>query len=90
MAAMVASARPPSLSRAAIERTKTPASSGSLARRTRSPSKAPPERFEEGSTAITPTLSPRPRSRPITRPTRVDLPTPGGPVTPITRPRGAA
>ena len=42
-AGKVSSASPPSRRRAAIERTKTPASSGSVSIRARSPSSAPPE-----------------------------------------------
>jgi len=57
--------------------------------RVRSPSSAPPERFDEGSTAITPMLVPFCRQRPISAPASVDLPTPGGPVSPITCARGA-
>jgi len=56
MASTVNPASPPNRSRAAIERTKTPGSSGSVARRTRSPSRAPPDRRDDGSTAITATL----------------------------------
>ena len=44
---------------AAMDRTKRPASDGSDARRIRSPNRAPPERLDEGSTAITPTVRPR-------------------------------
>ena len=60
-AAMAWSERPPSRSRAAIERTKTPESSGSVESRVRSPSSAPPVICEDGSTAMTPTVSPRAR-----------------------------
>ena len=54
-AARVAGARPPRRSPAAIERTKTPRSAGSTAIRARSPSSAPPERRDDGSTARTAT-----------------------------------
>ena len=60
-AARVAGARPPSRSPAAIERMKTERSRGSVSIRARSPSSAPPERLEDGSTASTATE--RPRSR---------------------------
>ena len=50
------SARPPRRRRAAIERTKTPGRRGRSAIRVRSPSSAPPERRDEGSTAITATV----------------------------------
>ena len=63
MAATVWSDSPPRRSRAAIERTKTPRSAGSVAMRARSPSNAPPVRREDGSTASTPTVSPRARAR---------------------------
>ncbi len=57
-AARVAGARPPSRSPAAIERMKMPRSAGSLSIRARSPSSAPPERLEDGSTASTATVRP--------------------------------
>ncbi len=90
MAETVSAARPPSLSRAAIERTKMPASPGSVLSRVRSPSSAPPEAREDGSTAMTPTVRPSPRQAAIRAPISVDLPTPGGPVTPTTCARGLA
>src|SRR6476620_11784211 len=52
--------------------------------RTRSPSSAPPEKGELGSTARTPTRSPRVRSTRTSELAVVDLPTPGGPVKPTT------
>ena len=52
--------------------------------RARSPSSAPPVRREDGSTAITPTVSPRARARDTSVLVSVDLPTPGGPVRPMT------
>ena len=58
--------------------------------RARSPSSAPPVRREDGSTASTPTVSPRARARATSTFVRVDLPTPGGPVRPITCARAAA
>ena len=57
-AARVAGARPPSRSPAAVERMKTPRSSGSKAIRARSPSSAPPLRLDDGSTASTATVRP--------------------------------
>ena len=50
--------------------------------RTRSPSSAPPETGLDGSMAITPTRFPALRSTEIRAETSVDLPAPGGPVTP--------
>jgi hypothetical protein len=52
--------------------------------RMRSPRTDPPEYGEEGSTAITPTVSPRARYASVSLSTRVDLPAPGLPVTPTT------
>ena len=89
MADSVWSASPPSRSRAAIERTKTPSSAQSWTMRTRSPRSAPPLAFEEGSTAITPTVRPALRQAATRAAHSEDLPTPGGPVTPTTWARGA-
>ena len=50
--------------------------------RARSPSSAPPERREVGSTASTATERPRARQSATSRESSDDLPTPGGPVTP--------
>src|SRR5664280_1530387 len=50
--------------------------------RIRSPSRAPPENGEEGSTARMPTRLPRPRKAPTRALVKVDLPTPGLPVIP--------
>src|SRR5665647_3380616 len=50
--------------------------------RIRSPSKAPPENGDEGSTARMPTRLPRARKAPTTALVNVNLPTPGLPVTP--------
>ena len=93
-AARVAGARPPSRSPAAIERMKMPRSAGSASIRARSPSSAPPERFDEGSTASTATLRPSLRQPATSALSSVDLPAPGGPVTPTmcagaSRPRAA-
>jgi hypothetical protein len=74
---LVAGARPPSRSPAAIDRMKTPRSAGSTPIRARSPSRAPPERLEEGSTASTATLRPAPRQAATSALSRVDLPAPG-------------
>ena len=84
MAASVWSASPPSRSRAAIERTKTPSSALSWTMRTRSPSSAPPLALEDGSTAITPTVLPALRQAATRAAHSEDLPTPGGPVMPTT------
>ena len=85
-AARVAGARPPSRSPAAIERMKTSRSAGSCSIRARSPSSAPPERLDDGSTASTATERPRARHSRSSAESSVDLPTPGGPVTPTTWP----
>ncbi len=65
----------------------TPASVAWSCIRTRSPSSAPPENGEDGSTASTPTRCPCPRSARTSIDVEVDLPTPGDPVSPITRAR---
>ena len=80
---------PPRCPREASERTNTASSPACSCMRMRSPRMAPPENGLEGSTATTPTLRPRPRSSAMSAPTRVDLPDPVAPVTPITsaRPR---
>src|SRR5438477_504868 len=80
----VACARPPSEPRVAMLRMNTPASSACACIRMRSPSTAPPENGLEGSTATMPTVSPSARSSAVRRSTTVDLPAPGGPVTPTT------
>ena len=51
--------------------------------RARSPSRAPPERVLDGSTASTPTERERPRSSRASAAASVLLPTPGGPVRPM-------
>src|ERR1051325_5561554 len=78
-------ARPPSEPRVAMERMYTPGSSATVSIRIRSPSRAPPEKGLVGSTARTPTVSPRRRHDCTSCWTRVDLPAPGGPVMPIRR-----
>src|SRR3954462_2968489 len=52
--------------------------------RTRSPSSAPPENGDDGSTASTPTRLPAARSARTSAVVEVDLPTPGDPVSPST------
>src|SRR5262249_38299691 len=52
--------------------------------RIRSPSSAPPENGEDGSTASTPTRLPCERSARTSAEVVVDLPTPGAPVSPTT------
>src|SRR5690242_5160166 len=52
--------------------------------RTRSPSRAPPENGEDGSTARTPTRLPCARKAATSALVEVDLPTPGLPVMPMT------
>ena len=83
-AARVAGASPPRRSPAAIERMKMPRSAGSASIRARSPSSAPPERLDEGSTASTATVRPLSRHAATSALSSVDLPAPGGPVIPTT------
>src|SRR4051794_30000608 len=64
---------------------KTPASVAWSCMRTRSPSSAPPENGDDGSTARTPTRSPRARNADTSADVVVDLPTPGAPVSPMMR-----
>src|SRR5664279_3684869 len=73
---------PPRCPREAIERMNTPWSVACSCIRTRSPSSAPPENGEEGSTASTPTRAPRRRYADTSALADVDLPTPGEPVSP--------
>src|ERR1700754_2561662 len=80
----VAHARPPRWPRVAIERMNTPSSVACSPIRTRSPSSAPPEKGEVGSTARTPTRRPCSRNARTSTDVDVDLPTPGGPVRPTT------
>src|SRR5258705_7682376 len=61
---------------------KTPSSAAYACIRTRSPSNAPPVIGDDGSTAMTATDRPAPRSSAIRAATSVDLPAPGGPVMP--------
>ncbi len=83
-AARVAQARPPRRSPAAVERIRTPRSLGSKSMRARSPSSDPPDRRELGSTASIATEQSRSRQLCSSAESNVDLPAPGGPVTPIT------
>ena len=62
----------------------SPRSAGSASIRARSPSSAPPERLEVGSTASTATVRPSSRQARASALSSVDLPAPGGPVTPTT------
>ena len=74
----------------AIERMKTPGSVAWSCIRTRSPSSAPPENGDDGSTASTPTRRPaRAAARATSAEVVVDLPTPGEPVSPTTWARPA-
>jgi hypothetical protein len=81
----VASERPPSEPRLAIERMKTPRSRKWSESRMRSPSSAPLVKGEEGSIERTAICRSWARACSISRPMRVDLPTPGGPVKPTIR-----
>src|SRR3990167_5462366 len=80
----VARASPPSEPRVAMLRMNTPGSSAWDCMRMRSPSTAPPVNGLDGPTAPTPTVAPSARRRAVSRSTTVDLPAPGGPVTPTT------
>ena len=57
----------------------TPSSVACCCMRMRSPSSAPPENGDEGSTASTPTRWPRARIAAMSAEVVVDLPTPGDP-----------
>src|SRR5581483_11887191 len=81
----VAAASPPRCPRLAIDRMNTPSSVACSCIRIRSPSSAPPVNGELGSIASTPTRWPASRYRAISALVIVDLPTPGAPVSPITR-----
>src|SRR5688572_8079149 len=81
-------ASPPSEPRVAIERMKVPGSVDRSVIRIRSPSSAPPEKGEVGSTATTPTRSPAARYAAATPASSVDFPAPGGPVNPSRRALG--
>src|SRR5882757_6602218 len=80
----VAQDSPPRWPRVAIDRMNTPLSVACSCIRTRSPSKAPPENGEDGSTARTPTRLPCLRRALTSADVDVDLPTPGDPVSPTT------
>src|SRR6266568_5894709 len=80
----VAAASPPRWPREAIERMNTSGSVAWSCIRTRSPSRAPPENGDEGSTASTPTRLPRARYSVTSMFVEVLLPTPGEPVSPTT------
>ena len=80
----VAQAIPPRWPRVAIERMNTSGSVAWPCIRIRSPSSAPPENGEDGSTASTPTRLPCSRYRVTRAEVDVDLPAPGGPVMPMT------
>src|SRR5205807_5235378 len=68
-----------------MDRMYTPESVAWSCIRTRSPSSAPPENGDDGSTASTPTRRPSPRYARTSAAVDVDLPTPGLPVSPMTR-----
>ncbi len=74
---------PPRWPREAIDRMKTPSSVACCCMRMRSPSSAPPEKGDDGSTASTPTRCPRARIAAMRAAVVVDLPTPGEPVMPM-------
>ena len=73
---------PPGWFLVARERTKTESLESAVLILILSASSAPPLRGEDGSTARTAILSPLSAQLEISLPIRVDLPTPGGPVTP--------
>jgi hypothetical protein len=81
-ASAVASARPPTWPRVAIERMKTSGSRKWSTRRMRSPSRAPRVNGLVGSTLTTATRWSRPRRCRTSALMSVLLPTPGAPVTP--------
>ena len=80
----VASASPPRCPRVPIERMKTSGSRKCSVSRMRSPSRAPCVNGLDGSMEITPTLLSWARICRTSAAIRLDLPTPGGPVTPTT------
>jgi hypothetical protein len=80
----VASDRPPSEPRLAIERMNTPGSRKWSDSRMRSPRRAPCVKGDEGSIERTATSRSRARAFSTRRPISVDLPAPGGPVKPAT------
>ena len=81
----VALDKPPSWPREDIDLMNTPSSSACSCIRIRSPSRAPPVTGDDGSTASTATRKLCLRYSAINAPVVVDLPTPGGPVTPISK-----
>src|SRR5438067_2050926 len=83
----VASDRPPSEPRLAIERMKTPGSRKWSESRMRSPSSAPWVNGDDGSIDRTATSRSRARACLTIAPISVDLPAPGGPVKPTTAAR---
>ena len=78
----VVEASPPRWPREAMERMKTSGSVACSCIRIRSPSRAPPENGEDGSTASTPTRRPAARNAATSAEVVVDFPTPGEPVSP--------
>src|SRR5206468_275395 len=80
----VARARPPWLPRVERLRMKTPGSRKCACMRMRSPSTAPPLNGLDGSTATMPMRRSAARRCAVRRSVSVDLPAPGGPVTPTT------
>jgi hypothetical protein len=82
MACSVVSARPPRWPRVPIERMKTSGSRKWSASRIRSPRSAPCVNGLDGSIEMTPTVRPSSRTCRTSALIRLDLPTPGGPVTP--------
>jgi hypothetical protein len=85
-ASAVVPARPPRWPREAIERMKTSRSLACSCMRIRSPRMAPPVIGLEGSMARTATARPSARATRTSAAASVDLPLPGGPVTPTTCP----
>ena len=83
----VASDRPPSDPRVAIERMNTPESRKCSVSRIRSPSRAPRVNGDDGSMDSTATWRSAARACAVSAPINVDLPTPGGPVKPVTAAR---
>ena len=90
VASAVAAAIPPKRPRFAMLRMNTPLSPAKSYIRMRSPSNDPPVSGDEGSTAIMATVIPRARNACARAVVNVDLPAPGAPVMPTTRPSGSA
>jgi len=84
IASAVERVSPPKAPLVARDRMKTPSSRKWRCMRIRSPKMAPPVKGLVGSMASTPTVLPSLRNLDTTQSTRVDLPTPGEPVNPIT------